>query len=133
MIIAINYFGVGVFGEFEFWFSSAKVLILLGLIIFTLCVAAGVGNVDHPTGFHYWSDPGAFAVYKDRMFDDAPFQVLANITTDNHPAAGRFLGFWNVLRKFSCFSFAFLIPLEPHSFDATLVVLCSHISIQKTY
>jgi yeast amino acid transporter len=52
-IIAINYFGVGFFGEFEFWFSSAKVLIMIGLIIFTLvCAAGGAGNHDAP-GFRY--------------------------------------------------------------------------------
>lgn len=62
-IIAINYFGVGVFGEFEFWLSSVKVLIILGLIIFTLVIATGAGGKDHPKGFHYWRDPGAFAAY----------------------------------------------------------------------
>jgi amino acid transporter len=41
-IIAINYFGVGVFGEFEFWLSSAKVLIMIALIIFTIALAAGI-------------------------------------------------------------------------------------------
>ena len=63
VIIAINYFGVGVFGEFEFWLSSVKVLIILGLIIFTLVIAAGGGPQGHPKGFYYWSDPGAFAAY----------------------------------------------------------------------
>jgi len=64
-IIAINYFGVGIFGEFEFWLSSVKVLIILGVMIFTIWVAAGGGGNGHPTGFHYWSDPGAFATYPD--------------------------------------------------------------------
>jgi amino acid permease len=63
VIIAINYFGVGIFGEFEFWLSSVKVLIILGLIIFTLVIASGGGAHDHPKGFHYWSEPGAFAAY----------------------------------------------------------------------
>lgn len=63
-IIAINYFGVGLFGEFEFWLSSAKVLVMLGLIIFTIVLAAGGGSKPHPTGFHYWNDPGSFAAYK---------------------------------------------------------------------
>jgi amino acid transporter len=63
-IIAINYFGVGFFGEFEFWLSSAKVLIMVGLVIFTLvCAAGGAGHHD-ATGFRYWKHPGAFAEYK---------------------------------------------------------------------
>jgi amino acid transporter len=68
VIIAINYFGVGFFGEFEFWFSSAKVLIMIGLIIFTLvCAAGGAGNHDAP-GFRYWNNPGAFAAYGPRTY-----------------------------------------------------------------
>ncbi|CZT00364.1 related to aromatic amino acid transport protein aroP [Rhynchosporium agropyri] len=79
-IIAINYFGVGFFGEFEFWLSSAKVLVMLGLIIFTLVLATGGAGTNHrPTGFHYWNDPGAFAAYKISG------------------GGGRFLGFWNVM------------------------------------
>ena len=79
-IIAINYFGVGVFGEFEFWYafpyalsfmpltnnrlSSVKVLIIFGLIIFTLVMATGGGPNHDATGFRYWHDPGAFNAYK---------------------------------------------------------------------
>ncbi|KAF4633244.1 hypothetical protein G7Y89_g4873 [Cudoniella acicularis] len=44
-IITINYFSVGVFGEFEFWLSTIK------------------GPPHHPGGFHYWVNPGAFAPY----------------------------------------------------------------------
>jgi amino acid transporter len=65
-IIAINYLSVGFFGEIEFWLSSVKVLIILGLIIFTLVIATGGGPSHHATGFQYWSDPGAFAAYKLR-------------------------------------------------------------------
>jgi len=64
-IIAINYFGVGFFGELEFWLSSAKVLIMIGLVIFTLVTATGgAGHRDAP-GFRYWKsgNPGAFAEY----------------------------------------------------------------------
>jgi yeast amino acid transporter len=55
------------FGEFEFWLSSAKVLIMIGLIIFTLTLAAGGGPNGQATGFRYWNDPGAFAAYKAGM------------------------------------------------------------------
>lgn len=63
VIIAINYFGVGIFGEFEFWLSSVKVLIMLGLIIFTLVLAVNGGPSRAAPGFDYLVDPGAFAPY----------------------------------------------------------------------
>lgn len=84
-IIAINYFSVGFFGEFEFWLSSIKILILLGLILFSLVIACGGGPNHEASGFKYckWApinrtysfhmgltksdsgnDPGAFAAYK---------------------------------------------------------------------
>jgi amino acid transporter len=85
-IIVINYFGVGYFGEIEFWLSSAKVLIMLGLIIFTLVLAAGGGPSHRATGFTYWRDPGAFASYKAEG------------------GGGKFLGFWSVLTS-AVFSF----------------------------
>jgi amino acid permease len=78
-IIAINYFGVGLFGEFEFWLSSAKVLIMIGLIIFTLVIAAGGGPNGQATGFHYWNDPGAFAAYGPRTC--LKFQVRLQVLT----------------------------------------------------
>lgn len=85
-IIAINYFSVAFFGEFEFWLSSIKVLILLGLILFTMIIASGGGPNHKATGFRYWSDPGAFAPYK---LDGGP---------------GKFLAFWSVLTS-AVFSF----------------------------
>lgn len=101
-IIAINYFGVGIFGEFEFWLSSFKILVLLGLIIFTLVLAAG-GGPKPATGFTYWNDPGAFAPFKASEF---PHYPTKEIDSDRTLAggAGKFLGFWNVLTN-AVFSF----------------------------
>lgn len=62
-ILAINYFGVGLFGEFEFALSSLKVIIMVGLIFMTLILAAGGGGDHDPKGFRYWGNPGAFAPY----------------------------------------------------------------------
>ncbi|KAG9237278.1 amino acid permease/ SLC12A domain-containing protein [Amylocarpus encephaloides] len=84
--MAINFFGVGIFGEFEFWLSSIKVLIMLGLIVFTFVLACGGGPQESAPGFRYWTNPGAFAPY---LAKGGP---------------GRFLGFWNVLGSAS-FSF----------------------------
>lgn len=87
VIIAINYYGVAFFGEFEFWLSSVKVLIMISLVIFTCCLVFGVGPKQHPKGFSYWVHPGPVAPYKG---------------IDN--GGGRFLGFWNVLGN-AVFSF----------------------------
>lgn len=76
-IIVINYFGVGIFGEFEFWLSSIKVLVIVGLIILSLVLALGGGPNHDRTGFRYWKDPGAFKEY---------------VGTG---AWGRFLGVWS--------------------------------------
>jgi amino acid permease len=76
-IIAINYFGVGVFGEFEFYLSSIKVLIILGFIIFTLVIAAGGGPKDHPKGFHYVRI-SSFAPSYHRLFEES--QQLSLLT-----------------------------------------------------
>lgn len=60
VIIAINLFGVQVFGELEFYLSAVKVIIVVGLLILSLVITCG-GGPDHETrGFKYWSNPGAF-------------------------------------------------------------------------
>ncbi|KAK5109888.1 hypothetical protein LTR62_006495 [Meristemomyces frigidus] len=64
VIIAINYLGIRFFGEIEFWLSSIKVLVIIGLIILMVILAAGGGPNHEATGFRYWHHPGAFAEYK---------------------------------------------------------------------
>ncbi|KAI1268400.1 dicarboxylic amino acid permease [Xylariaceae sp. FL1019] len=63
LIIAINYFGVRFFGEFEFWLSSFKVVVIVGVIFVTLIISAGGGPDHHARGFEYWRNPGGFAPY----------------------------------------------------------------------
>ncbi|KAI0014571.1 dicarboxylic amino acid permease [Xylariomycetidae sp. FL0641] len=78
VIVCINYFGVRFFGEFEFWLSSFKVVVIIGVILLTLIIATG-GADGHARGFEYWRDPGAFRPYiKDG-------------------SAGKFLGFWSTM------------------------------------
>jgi yeast amino acid transporter len=43
LILFINYFGIMIFGEFEFWLSSVKVLVIVGLIILSVVIALGGG------------------------------------------------------------------------------------------
>lgn len=75
-IIVINWLGIKYFGEIEFWLSSAKVLVIIGLIILSLVIALGGADGDR-RGFRYWNDPGAF---KPLWADGA---------------AGRFLAVWS--------------------------------------
>ncbi|KAL3953473.1 hypothetical protein ACCO45_011429 [Purpureocillium lilacinum] len=44
-IIFINFFGVAVFGEMEFWFGLIKCITLLGLIILCVILAAGGAQI----------------------------------------------------------------------------------------
>ncbi|KAH8652090.1 amino acid transporter [Xylariales sp. PMI_506] len=57
----INVLAVKWYGESEFWASLGKVLLAVGLAIFTLVVMLG-GNPHHDRfGFLYWQNPGSFA------------------------------------------------------------------------
>jgi amino acid transporter len=82
VVVVINMFGAGVYGECEFWFASIKVLTIVGLIILGIIITSG-GGPDHTTiGFRYWRSPGAFVQYKGI-----------------EGTLGRFLGFWAVLTQ----------------------------------
>ncbi|ORY78952.1 amino acid permease Dip5 [Protomyces lactucae-debilis] len=63
MILAINVLGVKVFGEVEFWMSTLKVVVICGLLILCVCLAAGAGPTGQAGGFKYWKNPGAFKQY----------------------------------------------------------------------
>ncbi|KAH8168167.1 hypothetical protein CIB48_g53 [Xylaria polymorpha] len=59
----INVMAIKWYGETEFWAALGKVLLIVGLLIFTFIVAVG-GNPQHDHfGFRYWYEPGAFAEY----------------------------------------------------------------------
>lgn len=54
----INVFGVAIYGEVEFWLSLGKVILAVGLLLFTFITMVG-GNPQHDAfGFRYWRDPG---------------------------------------------------------------------------
>jgi yeast amino acid transporter len=78
-IVCINYFGVKFFGEFEFWLSTIKVIIIVGVIFLSLVLALGGGPDHDRKGFRYWKKPGAFKPY---------------IKTGD---AGNFLGLWSTM------------------------------------
>ncbi|KAF7559146.1 hypothetical protein G7046_g5011 [Stylonectria norvegica] len=75
---AANFLPVRLFGQIEMWFSSIKVVTIIGFIIFSICVNAGVGDEGY-IGFKYWKTPGPFAA--DMVEGDT----------------GKFVGFWAVL------------------------------------
>ncbi|KAL1656120.1 amino acid transporter [Didymella pomorum] len=78
LICAINYFGIKFFGELEFWLSSIKVIVIVGVIILSFLLAVGAGP-GPATGFKYYKNPGAFRPY------------IASGDT------GKFYGFWSSL------------------------------------
>jgi yeast amino acid transporter len=63
LIISINYFGITFFGEFEFWLSSIKVVVIIGIILLSIILVLGGGPDHDRKGFRYWKDPGAFNTY----------------------------------------------------------------------
>lgn len=63
VIIGLNFFPVGVYGETEFWFASLKVFMMIGLLILSFILFWGGGPSHQRLGFHYWKDPGAVSTY----------------------------------------------------------------------
>lgn len=57
----INLLAVQWYGEAEFWTALGKVLLIVGLLIFTFVVMLGGNPLGDRFGFRYWSSPGAFA------------------------------------------------------------------------
>lgn len=54
MILAINILGVAFFGEIEFWMSTCKVLVLVGLLLLGIILDLGGGPNKDRIGFRYW-------------------------------------------------------------------------------
>ncbi|KAJ9094473.1 hypothetical protein QFC21_006012 [Naganishia friedmannii] len=63
VIVAINILGVAFFGEIEFWMSTCKVLVLVGLLLLGIILDLGGGPTHDRIGFRYWKKPGPFAHY----------------------------------------------------------------------
>ncbi|KDR68482.1 hypothetical protein GALMADRAFT_231150 [Galerina marginata CBS 339.88] len=82
VVIVINMFGAGAYGETEFIFVSIKVITITGLIILGIVLDLGGGPDHDRLGFRYWKHPG-------------PFVQFNSISG----AKGRFLGFWAVLTQ----------------------------------
>ena len=108
VVVIINMFGAGVYGECEFIFAyvlallflstpqffnlplfdrSIKVITITGLIILGIVLDLGGGPNHDRIGFRYWKDPGPFVQFND----------IAG-------AKGQFLGWWSVMTQ-AAFSF----------------------------
>ncbi|KAG6220503.1 hypothetical protein E4U34_002828 [Claviceps purpurea] len=57
----INLLAVQWYGETEFWAAIGKVLLIIGLVVFTFVVMLGGNPQGDRFGFRFWKDPGAFA------------------------------------------------------------------------
>ncbi|KAL4778371.1 amino acid permease/ SLC12A domain-containing protein [Aspergillus varians] len=63
LYVLLNVFAVRWYGEAEFWLALSKVLLSVGLILFTFITMVGGNPIHDRFGFRYWNDPGAFAEY----------------------------------------------------------------------
>ncbi|KAF7585601.1 hypothetical protein BBP40_010485 [Aspergillus hancockii] len=61
LIFNANYWGSRFLGQYEFFLSSFKITVVLGLMILSLVLALGGGPDHDRKGFKYWVKPGAFA------------------------------------------------------------------------
>lgn len=57
----INLMTVRWYGTVEFWAALGKVVLIVGLIIFTFIVMLGGNPLGDRFGFRYWKTPGSFA------------------------------------------------------------------------
>ncbi|KAH9932565.1 amino acid permease/ SLC12A domain-containing protein [Fomitopsis serialis] len=87
VVIFLNMFGAGFYGEAEFIFASIKVITITGLIILGIVLDLGGGPNHDRIGFRYWKHPG-------------PFNQLYGI----QGSKGRFLAWWAVMTQ-AAFSF----------------------------
>ncbi|EPS35330.1 hypothetical protein H072_11312 [Dactylellina haptotyla CBS 200.50] len=58
-----NLFTVKWYGEAEFWMALGKVVLIIGLLLFTFITMLGANPLHDRFGFRYWKDPGAFAEF----------------------------------------------------------------------
>ncbi|KAI0202204.1 amino acid permease [Astrocystis sublimbata] len=91
LIVVINYFGVKFFGEFEFWLSSFKVIVIIGIILVSLVITAG-GADGHARGFEYWRNPGAFNSHFNDYVPDGSLARFLNFYSTLVTATFAFLG-----------------------------------------
>ncbi|ODV85152.1 hypothetical protein CANARDRAFT_28448 [[Candida] arabinofermentans NRRL YB-2248] len=81
LLTASNFVHVTMYGEFQFWVSTFKVIAIVGFIIYALCIVCGAGD-QGSIGFRYWKT--------------ADYAFGSGILVKNKNT-GRFLGFLSSL------------------------------------
>ncbi|PLW57964.1 hypothetical protein PCANC_00766 [Puccinia coronata f. sp. avenae] len=66
VVISINSCGSKLYGEFEFWLSSIKLVTIVGLIVLGIILDLGGGPNREFLGFRYWKNPGPFVEHLGR-------------------------------------------------------------------
>lgn len=89
LVVGINFAGVRYLGEVEFWLSSLKVCVIIGLIICMIIIMLGGGPNHDRLGFRFWKNPGAFATYKDIPDSKGKFVAFLSVLVN---AVFAFLG-----------------------------------------
>ncbi|KAF2725224.1 amino acid transporter [Polychaeton citri CBS 116435] len=56
----VNVMAVKWYGETEFWAALGKMILIVGLIIYTFITMLGGNPIGDRYGFRYWKEPGAF-------------------------------------------------------------------------
>ncbi|KAI9892617.1 MAG: hypothetical protein M1814_001310 [Vezdaea aestivalis] len=59
----LNFTPVSWYGEAEFWLAFGKLLLIVGLILFTFITMLGGNPENDRYGFRYWREPGSFREY----------------------------------------------------------------------
>jgi amino acid transporter len=63
LYLLISIFAVRVYGETEFWLAIGKILLAVGLMLFTFITMVGGNPQNDAFGFRYWRNPGSFTTY----------------------------------------------------------------------
>ncbi|KAJ6146755.1 Amino acid/polyamine transporter I [Penicillium chrysogenum] len=66
IIVALNFVNHRLPSKIEFYVSSFKLVVMLGLMILSTVIALGGGPDQEAKGFRYWSHPGAFGAQHHR-------------------------------------------------------------------
>lgn len=59
----VNLFAVKWYGETEFWMALGKVVLIVGLLLFTFVTMLGGNPLGDRFGFRYWDEPVSFTSY----------------------------------------------------------------------
>jgi len=87
VIVGLNCFPVGVYGETEFWFAGTKVIMMLGLLMVSIILFFGGGPSHDRLGFRYWEDPGAANTYLETGDTGRFIALLSTLVLSAFPFA----------------------------------------------